>query len=429
MSARSRSYDAAREALYALVPRGVVLGLEPVRSALAALGNPQRCAPALHIAGTNGKGSVAAMVEHGLLAAGRRVGLYTSPHLHRFSERVRIDGRPADEAALAESAWTVLDAIERGTLARLTFFEATTVMAWLLFASAGVDTVVLEVGLGGRLDATNVCEPSATAITRIALDHEAMLGGTIASIASEKAGILKPGVACVLGPDLASGEAREVIERNAARVGAPLLDAPAFRVLARSPLGRLRVRIELGAEPVEADLSLPGEHQAGNAAVAAALLDLAGVSREQIRAGLEGARWPGRLERIGSMLFDAAHNPDGAAALATALASMPGEPSARALVMGVSSDKNWRAMLDTLAPYFPPQKRFFCAASLRRAEQPERLAHYAGGEACGSVGEAVARAKASVLPHGWVVVCGSIFVVAEARARELGIEQDPPVGM
>jgi dihydrofolate synthase/folylpolyglutamate synthase len=428
VSAPGRSYDAARAALYALVPRGVVLGLEPMRAALAARGSPHARLPAVHVAGTNGKGSVAAMVDAALRAEGRRVGLYTSPHLHRFAERIRIDGTPCDQALLGEVAWEVLDAMAAGALPPLTFFEATTLMAWEAFARAGVETVVLEVGLGGRLDATNVCVPVATAITRIARDHEALLGSSLAEIAREKAGILKPDVPCVLGPDLARGEAREAIAAVAGEVGAPLHQAPMARVVATDATGTA-LSIETARGPLAVTLPLGGEHQAGNAAVAVGLLEVLGVAPEAIAGGLASVSWPARMERVGGLLFDVAHNPDGVAALVAALDRLPEPPSRRALVFGASHDKDWRGMLDLLAPRVPVAHRFYCAASLRRAEDPFALAAHAGGEACASVGEALSRARTAVGGEGLVVVCGSIYAVAEARALALGLPCDPPVPM
>lgn len=429
MNDRSRSYDAARAALYSLVPRGVVLGLEPMRAALAARGNPHLNIPAVHITGTNGKGSVAAMVDAGLRAAGYKVGLYTSPHLHRFSERIRVHGTPCDETLLAEVAWNVLDAMASGQIPALTFFEATTLIAWEVFVRCGVNRVVLEVGVGGRLDATNLCAPAVTAITRVARDHEALLGTSIAQIAREKAGIVKPGVPCVLGPDLAEGEARDVIARVAEQVGAPLLDAPPARVLSIGDDLRTRVQVDVAGGALVLNLPLAGVHQAGNAAVAVGILETLGVPREHIAAGLQTVRWPGRLERVENVLFDAAHNPDGVSALVAALDRLGVGCANRAMVFGASRDKDWKAMLELLAPRFLPERRFFCAAALHRAEDPSVLAHHTGGIRCTTVHEALHRARHAVGPQGLVVVCGSIFVVAEARAQLLGITPDPPVGL
>ncbi|MEI8256633.1 MAG: folylpolyglutamate synthase/dihydrofolate synthase family protein [Deltaproteobacteria bacterium] len=429
MSAEARTYADALHAMYALVPRGIVLGLDPIREALAHWGSPQEKLRAVHVAGTNGKGSVAAMVDAGLRASGRRVGLYTSPHLHRFAERIRVDGESADDATLTRAAWRVLDAVRREEIPALTFFEAATMVAWDVFAASGLDLAVLEVGLGGRLDATNVCSPVVTAITRIARDHEARLGESLAEIAGEKAGILKPGVACVLGAGLREGEARRAIELAAGRVGATLCEAPAARVLSMD--GRLRARAEVDAAggSLTLDLALAGGFQVENAAIAVAVLERLGVSHAHIAAGLGTVVWPARLERIENVLFDVAHNPDGADALAASIERLGVARDRTALVFGASSDKDWRAMLDRLGPLFAPSRRFFGAALLRRAESPSVLAAHAGGQPSASVRDALDAARASVGGEGLVVVCGSIFAVAEARAGLLGLASDPPVPM
>ena len=432
MSSPPRTYDEALAALYALVPRGIVLGRESIRDALAAWGNPQLRLPAVHIAGTNGKGSVSAMVEAGLRASGKRTGLYTSPHLHRFVERIRIDGAPVDDASLARSASRVLDAIDAGRVPALTFFEATTLVAWDVFAASTIDIAVLEVGLGGRLDATTECAPAITAITRIARDHEARLGDTLAEIAREKAGILKHGVPCVLGAGLLperGREARTAILETAAAVGVPLVDAPRARVVSMD--NGLHARVEVDAEGgvLELTLALAGAFQVENAAVAVALLERLGVSHAQIAEGLSQVVWPARLERVGSMLFDAAHNPDGAEALCRAIDAMAITPERRALVFGASNDKDWRRMLDVLGPRIDPARRFFCAASLRRAESPETIAAYTPGSAMPAVRDAVDAARAAVGDDGLVIVCGSIFAVAEARGYVLSLPTDPLVAM
>ncbi len=429
MNTEPRSYAGALHALYALEPRGIVLGLDPIRDALARWGKPQEHLRAVHVAGTNGKGSVAAMVDAGLHADGRRVGLYTSPHLHRFAERIRVDGVAADDAVLARAAWRVLDAMRAGEIPALTFFEAATLVAWDVFAASGLDLAVLEVGLGGRLDATNVCNPVATAITRIARDHEARLGDTLAAIAGEKAGILKPGVACVLGAGLRAGEARDAIDRAAARAGAVLVDAPRSRVLSMDARLRARFEVDAAGGALQLDLALAGGFQVENAAVAVAVLERLGVSHAHIAAGLGAVVWPARLERIDGVLFDVAHNPDGAEALAASIELLGVDRARMALVFGASSDKDWRAMLDRLGPLFAPSQRFFSAAQLRRAEAPSVLAAHAGGHVMTSVGEALDAARASVGPDGLVIVCGSIFAVAEARALLLGLACDPPLPM
>lgn len=405
----------ALQKLYRLAPRGVELGLERMAAACARFGHPERAFQAIHVAGTNGKGSIAAMVESIARAAGRRTGLYTSPHLCRFAERIRIAGEPIDDALLAP----ILDEV-LSRAPELSFFEAATLTAFVAFARSDVELAVVEVGLGGRLDATNVLPspplPSlrATAIARIAFDHEDRLGHTLASIAREKAGILKRDVPAVLGP--LEPEARAAIEAVASSVGAPIVplaDDEAARRLIFGPLG------------------LDGAHQRDNAAVAVTLARIAGFDDGAIAAGLRDVRWPGRLESIatpkGPVLLDAAHNPDGAASLAKALAARGIAPSHVALLFGAMADKKWRAMLAMLAPL--AAHRLFVAPGGRTPAAPAEMAAAFGGATAASVAEGLAAARRAVGTAGLVVVAGSIFLIGEARALLLGLERDPPVAL
>ncbi|HET6151125.1 MAG TPA: Mur ligase family protein, partial [Polyangia bacterium] len=290
---------------------GVDLGLDRVRGALAALGSPEERLPAVQIAGTNGKGSTAAMTEAILRAAGWRTGLYTSPHLSRFTERIRVAGQEVDGDRLAR-----LDARIVATGVPLTYFEVATLLAFLVMAEDGVELAVLETGLGGRLDAVTACQPLATAITSIGRDHLDYLGSTLTAIAREKAGILKPGVPGFLARLPADADAE--IARVAAQVGAPLR----------------RLGADFDAPAVAS--GLPGAHQRSNAALAVALASEAARRRGRplapaaISAGLAGVRWPGRLEMVGDgVLLDCAHNPQGAEALAAALPELArGRPAA-----------------------------------------------------------------------------------------------------
>jgi len=402
---------------------GVSLGLERTRAVLERLGNPQRRAAVVHIAGTNGKGSTAAMTDAILRAAGVRTGLYTSPHLSRFTERIRVDGQEADGDRLA-----LLDREIEATGIPLTYFEIATVLAFLTFADSGVEVVIAETGLGGRLDATNTCEPVATAITSIAMDHAELLGESLAEIAVEKAGIAKPGVPLFLGP--VPPEADAAIAGVAAGVGAPVR----------------RVGIDLTAPDVP--LGLMGEHQATNAALAVALA-LAGaratgrsVGEAVIAAGLTGVRWPGRLEWVADdVLLDCAHNVEGATALAAALDRMPrGE---RALLLSVVRGKPAAEILAVLAPRF--DSVFVTRSSNPRSLEAEEL--LAICEVAGSVGkvtavanpvDGLAAARASIWMQqqqqhhqqkkksaaGLVVVAGSTFLVGDLRAALLGETRD-----
>jgi dihydrofolate synthase / folylpolyglutamate synthase len=383
---------------------GVDLGLGPVRRALDLLGDPQRKFAAIQIAGTNGKGSTAAMTEAILRGAGLRTGLYTSPHLARFTERIRIAGREVDGDRLA-----ALDRRLEATGVRLTYFEIATVLGFLALAEEAVDLAVLETGLGGRLDAVTTCEPLATAITSIDLDHTGYLGTTLDQIAREKAGILKPGVPCFLGR--LPGEADRAIAEVAAQVGTPLL------------------RLERDFQPPAGPLGLPGPHQRDNAALAVALAETAaaGVGRAldpaAIGRALAGATWPGRLERVGDdLLFDCAHNAQGARALAAALPALAAGRRI-ALLVSIARDKDAGAIFAALAPV----AHALCAtrSESQRAVPPETLAaearrYFAEVAAHDDVTQALAAARRLAGSGGLVVVCGSMFLVGTLRARLLG---------
>jgi dihydrofolate synthase/folylpolyglutamate synthase len=388
---------------------GVELGLERMRVALARLGDPQRRFAAVQIAGTNGKGSTAAMAEAILRAAGLRTGLFTSPHLSRFTERIRIGEREADGDRLA-----ALDARVAATGVPLTYFEITTALAFLLMAEQGVELAVLETGLGGRLDAVTTCVPAATAITSIALDHTEYLGPSLADIAREKAGVVKPGVPLVVGP--LPPEADLVIAGAAAAVGAPLL----------------RWGRDFG--PAEAAPALPGPHQRANAAVAAALVGqaLARLGRAlpagAVAAGLSSVRWPGRLEAVApDVLLDCAHNVEGAAALAAAL---PALAAGRRVVLVASMvrDKDAAGAIAALAPSLAA---FVATRSANaRALPAGELAALAASRlpvtrAVDDPREALAEARRLAGAGGLVVVAGSIFLVGELRAHLLGEPTDP----
>jgi len=323
------TYD---EALAFLFPRTTTIkfGLDTTRALLRSLGDPHTVMPAIHVGGTNGKGSVAALVAEALSAAGWRVGLYTSPHLVSFRERIRVDGVTISEEAVA--MWT---GRLRPIVTELgaTFFEATTAMAFADFAARGAEIAVVEVGLGGRLDSTNVVTPLVSAVTKIALDHMKYLGDTPADIAREKAGIAKPGVPFVIG------------ERQPALV--EVLRGEARR-RAQAAGGRADIRVLPPAYEWDGPLGLSGPHQRRNAAVAHGIL-MALPERwrpglDAIREGFAAARVPGRLDRRGKWLFDVAHNPDGMESLVAALRSEPPPSPVHALV-SILGDKEWPTML------------------------------------------------------------------------------------
>lgn len=400
-------------ALQARAPRGMILGLDRVEDALAALGDPHRDLASIHVAGSNGKGSTSAMVEAIARAAGLRTGLTTSPHLCRFAERIRVDGATIDDAAFDRALGAVLDRCRPD----LTFFESLTVAAFFAFAEARVDVAILEVGLGGRLDATNViASPLATAITSISLEHTAILGATIVEIAREKAGIFKPFAPVVLGP--LDAEAEREARAIAARVGAgPIHVAGA------------------GDLPPSITLGLEGAHQVENAAVAVGLIHaLEGRYPDRdwqsaIRVGLRDVRWPGRLERVSvgevTVILDAAHNPDGM----KRLRAFPlGDPAKTALVFGALADKRWPEMLHTIAPV--AARRYYTEPK-GRAPAPiaEMVNLTAGGEAVAEPRAAIRRAIAESRAGDTVLVTGSIYLVGEVRAELLGIERDPVIAL
>ncbi len=330
---------------------GVKWGLGKTRALLADADDPHLAYPTIHIGGTNGKGSTAAVVASVLARSGLRVGLYTSPHLRHFSERVRIDGRPADPDVLLAQSRALAAAMER---AQPTFFEAATVLAFHAFRSLEVDVAVIEVGLGGRLDSTNVVEPEVTAITSIALDHREYLGDTLPAIAAEKAGILKPEVPCVT--PVAHPAVVDVIRDRAAQVGAPLhlVRAPDPSDIELSWQGT-RFQAETPYGDVALTLPLIGLHQATNACLAIRIVSLLPErlrpDRATVLEGLDRVFWPGRLqvERAKGVrwIFDIAHNPAAVHTLASSLDHLPG-PQPDVALVGVLGDKDWPAMLPPL---------------------------------------------------------------------------------
>jgi dihydrofolate synthase/folylpolyglutamate synthase len=391
--------------LYARIPLGMRLGLGAMREASAAAGHPERTFPAVHVAGTNGKGSVCAMVESIARAHGLKTGLYTSPHLCRFAERIRLDGVPIDDAALAPLLARALDMTPE-----LSFFEAATLAAFLAFEDAHVDLAVVEVGLGGRLDATNVIPtPRAAAITRIALDHTERLGPTLVDIAREKAGIAKPGLDIVLGDMDADVRAAVDQVARASRATTSTIEG----IVAPACIG------------------LAGAHQTENARIAVVLGGRIGASQAAIDAGIARARWPGRLERIGRFLLDAAHNPDGAAALAWHVRSLGVPPFEVALIFGTLADKSWEPMLDVLAPLAAERCYIAPEGVMRGAADPLAMA----ARHPGVIEPSTARALAAHAGEGrrvspsLVVVAGSIVLVGEARALLLDLPRDPPVAL
>ena len=389
-------------------------GLENISRLCAALGHPERAFASVIVAGTNGKGSVTAMVHRGLRAAGHRAARYTSPHLERLEERFVIDDREVETNVLRGAAArvrTAIESLERAGVfeAPPTFFECATAIAFELFRNAGMEIAVLEVGLGGRLDATNVVTPRVAAITSIGLDHQAQLGDTLESIAFEKAGVIKPGIPVVVGE--LPVEAEQVVDAMCRERQASLIHA--------ADCGGSEALV--GAVP----LALAGRHQHANARVAACVLlqlDVSSirVSSDAMRAGISDVRWPGRLERftVGAteFLLDAAHNPDGARALAAYLDDAGWRGAT--LVFAAMRDKAAGAMLRELEP--------LCATVVCTAPDTERaLPAAALADLAAAVPGARWQVKTAADPaaavdlaaaeSGRVVVAGSIFLIGPVR--------------
>ncbi|HEY6034564.1 MAG TPA: Mur ligase family protein, partial [Kofleriaceae bacterium] len=372
---------------------GVKLGLDRMEGLLARLGRPdERLGLVLHVGGTNGKGSVVAMIAALARAAGKRVATYTSPHLATLRERVTIDGELATEAQIVAAA----AAVSAAGGDELTFFEQITAIAMLIIAGARPDVTVLEVGLGGRLDATNVVAAPIAVVTGVAMDHEAILGDTLEAIAKEKAGIFKPGQRVIVG---ISGEPAAVpwLAERARAVGAS---------------------VEVIERPAQVALSLPGAHQQRNAAAALAAVRAAGLPVHED--ALRHVVHPGRFERAGELILDGAHNPHGARALAEALGD-----ERPVLVLAVSADKDVRAIVRELAPAV----RAIVATRYQqdRALDPEALAaivrEFASDvRVAPDLRSAVELARTIGTP---IAIAGSLFIVGEARVAYLGAPSDP----
>lgn len=416
--------------LYALESRGISPGLSRVHEALSLRGDPQRAYPSILVAGTNGKGSVASSLASVLTAAGHKVGLFTSPHLHRLVERFVIGGKPVSERALTRQVNALRAFVESEGTPPLTFFELCTLLAFELFCVARCDVVVLEVGLGGRLDATNVVTPLVSVITSIALDHTDRLGPTLAHVAREKAGIIKPGVPVVVGTREPS--ALRTIRARARRVGAPLFAIDhQFEVEASGE----QVAVVVGERRLDRlRTPLLGAYQADNLACTVAALSLLparlAVPERALRRGLARVRWPGRLELLAGapdVLCDAAHNPHAAQALAEYLARIRADYTRAVLLFGAMRDKDHALMLDLLRPHV--DALIFARAHTPRAESAEVLAKRYGGEAIERVPGALARARKLAGRRGLVIACGSIFLMAEVRARVLGVRADPTIAL
>lgn len=400
------TYPDSVQFLYALGNeiKSAKLGLERIRAVLEALGNPELAYRVVHVAGTNGKGSTCAMIEAGLRAAGIRTGLFTSPHLIEPTERIQIDGMPVSPADFERAFNVVHETAEKLDLdCHPTYFETVTAMAFWLFKEKRVDTAVIEVGLGGRLDSTNVVQPVLTVITPIDFDHEAYLGHTIEAIAGEKAGILKPGVPSVLARQ--RPEALAVLLERAQQLQVPVTRAESFEIRDLYIDAR-------GSRFSGIVCPLAGEHQVDNAVTAALALRALGVSAD----GIKEARWPGRIEHVSpnpDIILDGAHNPAGARALARYLERFYGNRRIW-LVYGAMRDKAIEEVAGVLFPL--ASELILTAPDTSRALRPEALAEFAGrGHIEPTVEAAIDYARQHASDEDVIVITGSLFVVGEAR--------------
>lgn len=408
--------DAVLQRMMTLHPKVIDLTLGRVHRLLDALGHPElRIPPAIHIAGTNGKGSTLAMIRAGLEGAGHRTHAYTSPHLARFHERIRLAGDLISEPALT----ALLDeSVQANGQGEITFFEITTCAAFLAFARTAADYTLLEVGLGGRLDATNVITPMLSVITPVSLDHQQFLGDTVGAIAGEKAGIIKRGVPVVVGPQMPEGLA--VIEGVAARLGAPILAYGQHWHVGEEG-GRLVFQDERGL----LDLPLPnliGPFQVQNAGAALAVLRHMGMGDAACEAAVSRAVWPARMQRLRrgplvdlapsvELFLDGGHNPAGGEAVASTLARLPARETH--LICGMLNTKDVRGYMEPLKGN---------AKTLRAVSIPNEVntlpaeATAAAASAAGltaSVAPSVAEALADIAaasPHARVLICGSLYL-------------------
>lgn len=402
--------------------------LEEMRALAQALGNPQISFPSVLVAGTNGKGSTCATLASILTTAGIRTGLYTSPHLSRPNERIRIGEQEIADEDFADGFFRVQQAARRSVDAGLlpgmpSYFEAMTALAFDYFARQGVDIAILEVGMGGRLDATNIVEPALSVITDISLDHTEWLGSTIGEIAREKAGILRPNGTLVTLPQ--HPEANQAIGERAVELSVTGINAgeymPPLDAAPDQPYTLL-----FRGEPLRVDSPLKGAHQFRNVALALAALEQIcnkfnyKIAPEQIEQGIRRTRWPGRLEQLRtethSYLLDVAHNPGGCWALRAALSARP--QATRTLVFGCLRDKAAAEMAQVLFPLF--DRIFLTPVANPRTSGPEELAKLsAEAVVCSSPEEALKAARRLTPANGEIVLCGSVFLVGELRAKIL----------
>jgi dihydrofolate synthase/folylpolyglutamate synthase len=426
------SYQETIDYLFGLQKHGIKFGLSNSSQLMGLMGDPHLRFRSVHVAGTNGKGSTAVFLAGVLLAAGYRVGLYTSPHLVSFTERIRINNVPVTEDRVIDLAERVrtryagLSSTEGGALTP-TFFEVTTAMAFTCFAEERIDVAVVEAGMGGRLDSTNVITPMVSVITNIDVDHTEFLGDTIEKIAVEKAGIIKPGVPVVTGA--VQAEAIAVIERTAAAAGSPLHRMPKdFGSDPRSAgPGQAFDYRGIGMRLVDLRIGMLGRHQIGNACLALAAAECVGkagmaVPDASIRTGLANAVWEGRLEQVAErpdIYLDGAHNPASARVLADAVRDLKEGYRHLVLVIGVLMDKDYRGIVSQLAPL--ADRIVVTKPNYTRALGVGSLAAEAGVfhrrvDSAETVAEAIRLARQGAAENDLILITGSLYTVGDARA-------------
>ncbi len=383
-------YEKALEYIYSRELFGIKLGLKNISELMEKLGNPQDSFKSIHVAGTNGKGSVCSLISSILRKQGYKVGVYTSPHLVDFRERIMVNGKKIEKKNVSDALSKIKSFVKDHT-----YFEIVTAMSFIYFKQQKVDFAVMEVGMGGRLDATNLLKPEVSVITNIALEHTEHLGDTIEKIAFEKAGIIKPGIPVVTSEN---GDGLKVIKDICKERGCELSIV----------------------KPRKVDMSLKGSFQNQNASLALETIEVLKkrgykISSDAVSLGLMSAKWPGRMEYISkNVIFDCAHNPPGAKSLAEDLKKMKKDIY---LVLGIMKDKDIKGICSSLEPV--AKEIIITKPKIQRAEMPEKIACFIKNKVTviEDVGDALEYAKLKAGKEGLVVLTGSIFTVGEAFSR------------
>jgi dihydrofolate synthase/folylpolyglutamate synthase len=408
---------------------------------LEALGDPHRRVPAIHVAGSKGKGSTCAMIAAALTASGQRTGMFSSPHLHKITERIMVDGQPISQdqfVSLFERLWPIAENIRKSSdVGMVSVFEFQTAMAFLHFADVAAEAMVIEVGLGGRLDSTNVITPVVSVITPIGMDHVAVLGDTISAIASEKAGIIKPGVPVISSWQVP--DAAKVISDTTGRMGSALTHSSSVKVVSANPngAGPQQVTYHSATTSYEIELPLLGEHQVQNAATAIAALEVFSrtirpIEPAAIAVGLARTQWPARVQVLETtpnlLIADGAHNADSAAALRAAIHRHFGNPAHVVLVLGATGGHDPLAVARAFAGL--PVDIVVTSSKHPKAVRPDDFAaalmqdRISVTASTVTTRDGIATARMIAMPDSVIIATGSLFVAAEAIESILGIEPE-----